>query len=94
MVTQDQQNPASNQLEEKRTVIIVDRQKSLGLAFLLAFFFGPLGLLYASVTGGIVMLILGVIIALITFGVGLIFVWIGSVIWAVVAVNNANKSIG
>ena len=49
MATQDQQNPASNQPEEKRTVIIVDRQKSVGLAFLLAFFFGPLGLLYALV---------------------------------------------
>lgn len=94
MATQDQQVPASNQPEEKKTIIVVNQQKSVGLAFVLAFLFGPLGLFYATVTGGIVMLIAGAIIGLVTFGIGLIFVWIGCVIWAVVAVNNANKVIG
>jgi hypothetical protein len=74
-------------------VIVVTRQKSVGVALLLAFFFGPLGLLYASVIGGIVMLCLGLVIGIVTFGFGLIFVWIASVIWAVVAVNMYNKKV-
>jgi hypothetical protein len=80
-------NPASQQ-----TVILMTKQKSVGLAFLLSFLFGPLGLLYASVSGGIIMMILGVIIGIFTLGIGLIFVWIASIIWAVVAANNANKA--
>ena len=92
-MVQDQQVPASNQPEEKKTIIVVQNSKSVGLAFVLAFLFGPLGLFYASVTGGIVMLILGVILGIVTLGFGLIFIWIGCVIWAVVAVNKANKVI-
>jgi hypothetical protein len=37
------------------------------------------------------MIILSLIIGLATFGFGLIFTWIASVIWAVVAVNMHNK---
>ncbi|MDB5130170.1 MAG: hypothetical protein JWQ85_4402 [Mucilaginibacter sp.] len=39
-------------------IIIIAKQKSVGTAFLLAFLFGPLGLLYASILGGIVILLL------------------------------------
>ena len=44
------------------TVIVVAKQKSVGIAFLLAFLFGPFGLLYASVMGGIVMFIAGIVL--------------------------------
>lgn len=81
----EQQQPSGQQ-----TVIIVGKSKSVGMAFLLAFVFGPLGLLYASVSGGIILMILGVIIGFFTLGLGLVFVWIASIIWAVVAANNAN----
>jgi len=86
--------PNQNQPQIQQTVVVVGKQKSVGVAFLLAFLFGPLGLLYASITGGIVMFILGIIIGIITFGLGLILVWVGSIIWAVVAANNANKNMG
>ena len=76
---------------QQQTIIVIGKQKSVGVALLLAFFFGPLGLLYASVMGGVIMLILGVIIGIFTLGLGLIIVWIGSIIWAVVAANNANS---
>jgi hypothetical protein len=83
-----------NQPQIQQTVVVVGKQKSVGVAFLLAFLFGPLGLLYASVTGGIIMFLLGIVIGIITFGFGLIFIWIGSIIWAVIAASNANKNIG
>ena len=79
------------QQKPQQTIIVVNKQKSAAIAIVLAIFFGPLGLLYSSVLGGIIMMVLGLIIGLITFGIGLIVVWIASIIWAVVAVNIANK---
>ena len=80
-----------NQPQIQQTIVVVGKQKSIGVAFALAFFFGPLGLLYASVTGGVVMFFVTIIIGFITLGLGLIFAWIGCIIWAVVAAGNANK---
>jgi len=88
METSDQKTPSP---QYHQTVVIVGKQKSAGVAFILAFFFGPLGLLYASVTGGIVMFIFGVLISIITLGLGLVVVWIACIIWAVIAVNNTNS---
>jgi hypothetical protein len=51
---------------------------------------GPIGLFYASVVGGIIMLILFVIIGIITLGFGLIFIWIESIIWAVIAASSTS----
>jgi len=48
----------------------------------------PLGLFYASVMGGVIMLVLSVI----TLGFGLFVTWPGSVIWAAVAVNKENAA--
>ena len=78
-------------LPPAQQIVIVSKQKSVGVALLLAFFFGPLGLLYASVIGGVIMLILSVVIGLLTLGFGLIFTWIACIIWAGVAVNQTNK---
>jgi hypothetical protein len=79
---------------QQQTIIVIGKPKSVAVAILLTLFFGPLGLLYASVAGGIVLIILGVIIGIVTFGFGLIVVWIASIIWAVIAANNTNKKLG
>ena len=71
--------------------VIVTQQKSMGAALILTFLFGPLGLFYASIIGGIVMLILTVIIGILTLGVGFFFGWFVSIIWAAIAVNGHNK---
>lgn len=73
---------------QQQTIVIVPKPKSLIVAFLLAF--GPLGLLYSTVAGGIIMLVLGAIIGFFTLGFGLIFIWIACIIWAIVAANVAN----
>src|ERR1700690_4097288 len=91
MDTLNQNQPQNAPPQIQQTVVIVGKQKSVGVAFLLAFLFGPLGLLYASVVGGVVMFLIGILIAIVTFGFGIIFVWIGCIIWAVVAAGNANK---
>jgi hypothetical protein len=78
------------------TVVVLAPQKSVGLAFLLTFFFGPLGMLYSTVSGALVMLaglVIGtVFIGIVTFGLGLILywplVWVASIIWGCVAAGN------
>jgi hypothetical protein len=83
-------------------------QKSVALAFLLAFFFGPLGMLYSTVSGAIWMLFItffGVIIAygvgfatlgfaglLVGWGVGVIL-YITCIIWSVKAAGDYNDDL-
>lgn len=80
-------------LTQPTRVVVVGKSKSVGTAFLLAFFFGPLGLLYASMLGGIVMFIATLILFFLLPVVGAILAWIGCVIWAVVAANRANDAL-
>lgn len=67
------------------TIIMTNQEKSVIAAFLLAFFFGPLGLLYATIGGGIVMIIVAFIVGIVTFGFGALITWPIAVIWAVIA---------
>ncbi len=85
------QNSTSNSTTSPQTVVVVGKSKSVGLAFVLTFLFGPLGLFYSSVVGGVVMLIITVIIGIISFGFLAFLTWIPCIIWGVVAANNANK---
>ncbi len=71
-------------------VVVLASQKSVLAAFLLTFFFGPLGLLYASILGGIIMLVISAIVAFFTFGMGLIITYPICIIWAIISVNSFN----
>lgn len=72
--------------------------KSVGVAFLLTFFFGPLGLFYSSVAGGLVMLCVETllfILGFVTFGAAWLlfsFTWVGCIIWGCVAASGRNTS--
>lgn len=77
----------------QQNVIVMGKAKSVGVAFILAFFFGPLGLLYSSVVGGIVMLILMIPLIILTAGIALIFINLICCVWAVVASNQANEAL-
>lgn len=57
------------------TVRLVEGRKSLGLALILTFLFGPLGLLYASALWGLVMIVLGAIVGFVSLGLGLVVIW-------------------
>ncbi len=67
--------------------------KSVGVAFLLSFFFGPLGMLYSTVMGGVIMIIVSGIVAVLTLGFGLLITQPICVIWAIVAANSHNKQV-
>jgi hypothetical protein len=77
----------------QNNVVIIGKAKSVGAAFFLAFLFGPLGLLYASVTAGIIMLLVALIMLVVLPVIGVVLVWFLCIIWAVSAANDANDKL-
>lgn len=81
---------ASDQNVQK---VILVKQKSMAMVIILAILFGPLGMLYSTVSGGVVMLIVNIVVGLFTLGFGLFLTWPICVVWAAVAANSHNKKI-
>lgn len=72
-------------------VVITKSTKSVGLALLLTFFLGPLGMFYSTITGAIVMGILTILAGVLTAGFGFLLTWPICVIWAAMAASSYNK---
>ena len=89
----------SGQIQQPQ-YIIARSPKSLGLALILTLVLGPIGLLYATVSGGIIMIVVDTIFAvigLLTLGFSL-FVTIPIInlicmIWAYVKVKKYNQDL-
>jgi len=73
--------------------VIVTSTKSMGISIILTVFFGPLGMLYSTIWGGIIMLVISAVVGLLTFGLGLLITWPICIIWAAVATNSYNKKL-
>jgi hypothetical protein len=67
--------------------------KSMGLAIFLGLCFGPIGLLYSTVTGAVVMFVINMIVGVVTVGFGLILTWPVCGIWAAVATKTHNEKL-
>lgn len=67
--------------------------KSVAVTLLFSVFLGPVGLLYSSVWGGVVMIILGFIVLSSQLFVPIALVWVMSSVWAVAATNGYNKKL-
>ena len=65
----------------------------MGIAILLTVLFGPLGMLYSTIGGAIVMAIVSAVIGIITLGLGALAVWPVCVIWAAMATSSYNKKL-
>jgi len=74
--------------ENKQQIEITVPQKSIALAIVLTLLFGPLGLLYSTVLGAVIMTI---ITLLLFFVGGFLITWPICVIWAYIAVKKHNK---
>lgn len=92
METNSQENQGVKNMDTQK-IIIIESRKSIGVAFLLTFFFGPFGMLYSTVVGGIIMLIASVVVGLVTFGFGVFITWPICIIWGMIAADNHNKRI-
>lgn len=74
------------------TMVNVGQRKSVGLALVLSFLFGPFGTLYGSIVGGVVLLASSVLIGWLL--IPLPFIWLGSMIWAALGADAHNKRLG
>jgi len=70
--------------------VVVTSTKSMGVSIILTILFGPLGMFYSTILGGIVMSIISLVVGVLTFGMGLIITWPICVIWAAIATNSYN----
>lgn len=67
------------------------KDKSVTLALVLSFVFGPFGLFYASPWGAVLLLVVAAAGVVPTMGFVLIFVWAASIAWAAVAAGHAHR---
>jgi len=82
------------------TVVMVQPTKSVGIALLLTFLFGPFGMFYSTVSGAIfmvgVLIIGGIVVGVLTFGLAWIvwgpMVWFASMIWGSMAAADQSKT--
>ena len=73
--------------------IVVTSTKNMGVSIILTVLFGPLGMLYSTILGGIIMGGISLIVAIFTLGFGLIVTWPICIIWAAVATSSYNKKL-
>jgi hypothetical protein len=65
----------------------------MGISILLTVLFGPLGMLYSTIPGAIIMAVISVILGVITLGIGLLITWPICIIWGAVATSSYNKKL-
>jgi hypothetical protein len=65
--------------------------KSVPLGLLLSVFLGPIGLLYASLRGGIIMILIGIVLISALYPFPIMLWWLACAIWSVAAIEKHNK---
>lgn len=84
------------QVQINQISVAPQQRKSVGVALVLTFFFGPFGMLYSTVAGGLIMLGITVVLAVATLGLSMVLLPVFLVIemvWAAIAANNANNAV-
>ena len=79
--------------QQPPAAIVVTSTKSVGIALLLSFLFGPIGMLYSTVVGALVMFVANLLALLLTAGLGLILTWPIGMVWAAVATSKSNSKL-
>lgn len=93
-MTNDLENKSEDRASAAiRAQVALSNKKNVGLALGLALFFGPLGMLYATVPGGLIMIVVSLVVALFTAGFGLILTWPVCIVWAYTATKSFNTKI-
>jgi hypothetical protein len=82
-----------SELQISKVVVVTSSTKNVGLAIILTVLFGPLGMLYSTIWGGVIMTVVNVIVGFFTVGFGLVITWPINVVWAAVAANSYNKKL-
>lgn len=77
-------------VQQNASIMAYGAPKSVLLAIILAFFFGPLGMLYSTVPGGVILFVVNVVGGILTFGLILLVTWPAGMVWAGIAAANHN----
>lgn len=77
-------------MQSDSTVLVLEG-KTPGTAIMLTLLFGPIGMFYSTIAGGIIMSIVSFVVAFLTFGLGLFFTWPICIIWAAMAARSHNN---
>lgn len=75
------------------SVVVVQETRSVGVSLLLTFLFGPLGMLYSTIPGALVMIVVSVVLAIFTLGFSLMITWPVSMIWGALAASAHNQRV-
>ena len=67
------------------------KRKSVGLSLVLTFFLGPFGMLYSTVPGALIMLVLYVGLGIPTLGWAIAVLHPIAMIWGAIAADRANR---
>ncbi len=73
--------------------VVVKPVKSMGISILLSLLFGPIGLFYSSIAGGVIMSLLSLIIGVLTMGIGAFVLWPVCAVWGAVSVRHYNRAL-
>lgn len=67
--------------------------KNLSTSLLFSVFLGPIGLLYASLRGGVVMLLIAFVVLTSRLPIPIILTWVSCCVWSVIATNRYNNKL-
>jgi len=73
--------------------IVVRPPKSVGAAIILAIFFGPLGMLYSTVSGALAMMFISFVLIFLTAGFSVLITWPICIIWSALAAESHNRAL-
>jgi hypothetical protein len=88
-----QMESTSDLSRQGRQVVVAIPTKSVGVSMILTFLFGPLGMLYSTVGGALVMMVISVAIGVCTLGMGLLLTWPICILWGAVATSSYNAKL-
>ncbi len=83
-------NSMTNQEPER---VVVTPTKSVGISILLTVLFGPLGMLYSTIWGAIIMIVVSVVVGVVTLGFGAFVTWPICILWAALATSSYNRNL-
>jgi uncharacterized RDD family membrane protein YckC len=75
------------------TIVVVNESKSVGIAILLTVLFGPLGMLYSTVPGALIMIAISIVLGFFTLGFSLLLTWPASIVWGAMAASAHNQRV-
>lgn len=80
-------------MTDSSRVVVTVNSKSIGVAIVLTVLFGPVGMLYSTVPGALIMIVVSAVVGIFTLGFGLLFTWPICIVWGVMAANAYNKQL-